>query len=53
MDDETGKMMLDFIAALALLSDQVAMLGRKVSILIDTVGALRSEFNRGAFPQEP
>lgn len=46
-------MMLDFLAALAALSDQVALLGRKTSILVDTVGALRSEFNRGAFPGEP
>ena len=44
---------MEVLASLAALSDQVVVLGTKVSILIDTVGALRSEFNRGAFPQEP
>jgi hypothetical protein len=44
--------MMEVFAALAALSDQVGLLGRKVSILIDTVGALRSEFNRSAFPEE-
>jgi hypothetical protein len=53
VDAESRTMMLDVLAALAALSDQVGMLGTKVSILIDTVGALRSEFNRGASPQEP
>ena len=46
-------MMIELLAAVSALSDQVAVLGTKVSILIDTVGALRSEFNRGAFPEEP
>lgn len=50
MDDETRKMMLDFMAALAALHDQVEMTSRKLSILIDVVGALRSEFNQGAWP---
>ena len=46
-------MMIEVLAALTALSDQVVVLGTKVSILIDTVGALRSESNRGAFPEEP
>ena len=46
-------MMIEVLAALTALSDQVVVLSTKVSILIDTVGALRSEFNRGAFPEEP
>jgi hypothetical protein len=43
-------MMTDFITALTALRDQVEMTSRKLSILIDVVGALRSEFNRGAWP---
>lgn len=43
-------MMIEVLAALTALSDQVVVLGTKVSILIDTVGASRSEFNRSAFP---
>jgi hypothetical protein len=46
-------MMMEVLAALAALSDQMVVFSTKVSILIDTVGALRSEFNRGAFPEEP
>jgi hypothetical protein len=52
VDDETRKMMTDFITVLAALRDQVEMTSRKLSILIDVVGALRSEFNRGAWPTE-
>jgi len=50
VDAETRRILIDVLASLATLSDQMVVLGTKVTILIDTVGALRSEFNRGAFP---
>jgi hypothetical protein len=52
-DSELDKRLDELLVALYTMHDDVAMNSRKLSILIDTVGALRSEFNRGAFPEEP
>jgi hypothetical protein len=52
-DDELDKRLDELLVALYTMHDDVAMSSRKLSILIDTVGALRSEFSQGAFPDEP